>query len=407
MKRLLPLLFCLLLLCSCQLRLEKVEVSRETPPPPPPPQALPQPVSEPEPEPEPEPIPEPTPEELRLLRAEELLAGMTEAQKIGQLFLARCPGPAADGAALMERYQLGGYLLFKRDFQQADGSWSTAEQLSTRLESYQAAAAIPPLLGVDEEGGGVARASLNPNLFPEGRFASPQKLFQTGGLEGIFEDATYKSESLLQYGINLNLAPVADVSTDPADFMYQRAFGQEAAATADYVEAVVSAMERAGMGAVLKHFPGYGSCGDTHTAVVVDDRPWEQFVSADLLPFQAGMTHPNAAVLVSHNRVTCLDKDLPASLSPAAYRVLREDMGFTGVILTDDLAMDAVGAYASDGQAAVMALQAGADLLISSDFQTEWEQVSQALAEGTLTPERVEQSVLRILQWKLLLGIVE
>ncbi len=413
MKRLLPLFLCLLLLCSCQLRLEKLEdVSRETweadtPEALPPMEIEPQPEPQPEPDPIPEPEPEPTEEELRLLRAREILSTMTAGQKVGQLFFARCPGPNGDGAALMERYQLGGYLLFKRDFQQADGSWSTAEQLKTRLESYKNAALISPLFGVDEEGGTVVRASQNPNFFPEGRFASPQKLFKKGGFSEIFDDASYKSEKLLQYGINVNLAPVADVSLDEDDFMYQRAFGQEAPATAQYVETVTAAMEQAGMGAVLKHFPGYGNCGDTHTAVVVDDRPYEQFAGSDFLPFAAGIAHPNAAVLVSHNIVTCMDDTLPASLSPAVYKVLREELGFAGVALTDDLAMDAVGDYAQSGTAAVMAVQAGADLLISSDFQTDIAAIEQALANGTLTWERVEQSVLRILQWKLQLGILE
>ncbi len=410
MKRLLPLLLCLLLLCGCQLRLEKVE-----PPPAPPsaeeaepiPEPLPQPEPEPVPEPLPEPEPQPTPEELRLQRAQQLLAEMTTEQKVGQLFLVRCPGPAADGAALVAKYQIGGYLLFKRDFQQADGSWSTADQLKERLGSYRDAAQIPLLFGVDEEGGTVVRASQNPNLFPEGKLLSPQKLFQKGGIEAILQDTSYKSEQLLQYGINVNLAPVADVSTDPSDFMYARAFGQDAAATADFVETVISAMEQSGMGAVLKHFPGYGSCGDTHTAVVVDDRPYEQFVTQDLLPFQAGMQHSNAAVLVSHNIVTCLDDTLPASLSPATYELLRLELGFTGVALTDDLIMDAVGDYAGEGQAALMALQAGADLLISSQPDADIPRVLQALSDGEVPMARVEEAVLRILQWKLQLNILE
>ena len=119
----------------------------------------------------------------------------------------------------------------------------------------------------------------------------------------------------------MNLAPVADVSTDPADFIYDRALGQDAQATADYVTDVVTAMRDCGIGSVLKHFPGYGSNVDTHTGIAVDQRPLEQFESADFLPFSAGMAAGNGttAVLVSHNIMTAVDESLPASLSPAVH----------------------------------------------------------------------------------------
>lgn len=188
--------------------------------------------------------------------------------------------------------------------------------------------------------------------------------------------------------------------------MYDRAFGGDAAATADYVRTVVAAMDSCGMGAVLKHFPGYGNNRDTHTAAVVDSRPREQFTESDLLPFSAGMEWDNAAVLVSHNIVTCMDESLPASLSPAVYRVLREELGFAGVALTDDLAMDAVADYAAGGQAAVLALQAGADMVVSSDLERDLDRVLQAVAEGSLSRERVEEAALRVLQWKLRLGVL-
>lgn len=414
MKPYLKIILCILLalgLTGCSLELEQPQaVSRETleaiqseryPAP----QPEPEPVPVPQPEPQPE--PEPTEEELRLARAEEILGAMTLQQKVGQVFFARCPGPAADGAALMEQYQLGGYLLFKRDFQDAGGSWLTVEAFTQRLDSYRQAAVIAPFFGVDEEGGTVVRASQNPNLFPAGRFLSPQKLYAQGGFEAISQDAQYKNEKLLQYGINVNFAPVADVTTSAGDFMYDRAFGQDAQATAQYVETVVSQMTAAGVGAVLKHFPGYGSNRDTHTGAVTDTRPLEQFLESDLLPFRAGVEAGSAAVLVSHNIVTCMAPSLPASLSPEVYRILREDLGFTGVALTDDLAMDAVEDYTAGGQAAVLALQAGADMVVSSDFQKETGQVLLAVETGELSLERLEEAVLRVLLWKLELGVIE
>lgn len=131
------------------------------------------------------------------------------------------------------------------------------------------------------------------------------------------------------------------MSTNPADFMYDRTFGQDAAATADYVAQVVSQMAEDGMGSVLKHFPGYGNNVDTHTGIAVDQRPLESFTSSDFLPFQAGMESGGGktAVLVSHNIMTAVDGDLPASLSPKVHGLLRTDLGFDGVVMTDDLAM--------------------------------------------------------------------
>ena len=158
---------------------------------------------------------------------------------------------------------------------------------------------------------------------------------------------------------------------------------------------------------MLKHFPGYGSNRDTHTGVVTDVRPWEQFESCDLLPFKAGIEAGASAVLVSHNIVTCLDGNLPASLSPAVYDLLRQELGFTGVAITDDLAMDAVEDYARGGSAAVMALQAGADIVLTDKPEENIAQVRAALDSGELSSQRLQEAVLRILLWKLELGVIQ
>ena len=175
---------------------------------------------------------------------------------------------------------------------------------------------------------------------------------------------------------------------------------------AEYADTVVSAMGEAGIGSVLKHFPGYGSNRDTHTGIAVDQRPLEQFRQSDFLPFQAGIDAGAGGVLVSHNIVTCLDPELPASLSPASYQVLREELGFEGVAMTDDLDMDAVQKYVEEGTAPVMALQAGADLVLTSDPQGGIPSVLEAVETGALTWDRLDQSVLRVLRWKLQLGLL-
>ena len=206
----------------------------------------------------------------------------------------------------------------------------------------------------------------------------------------------------------MNFAPVCDVSTDPKDFIYDRTLGQDANMTADYVRLVVPAMTEGGTLPVLKHFPGYGSNADTHTGIAVDQRPMETFETADLLPFKAGIEAGAPFVLVSHNIVNCMDPELPASLSPAVHKILREECGFDGIAITDDLAMDAVNAYARDGAVAVLALQAGNDMIVTTDYRTQIPAVIAAVQEGTLEESVIDDACLRVLRCKdTFLGIPE
>ena len=347
-------------------------------------------------EPSPAPVPEPPADPL-----EKFLDSMTLAEKVGQLFFVRCP--AENAAEDVSAYHLGGYILFGRDTKD-----KTANELIQAIQSYQDAAAVPLLIGVDEEGGTVVRVSSNPHLRSE-KFASPQRLYSLGGMERVVADAREKDVLLDALGFNVNLAPVADVSTNPNDFIYPRAFGQDAPATADYVSAVTAQMAADGIGSVLKHFPGYGDNADTHTGIAVDERPYEDFVNSDFLPFSAGFQSGGAmtAVLVSHNIVECMDGELPASLSPNVHRVLREELGFDGVVMTDDLAMEAVSAYAGDGAVAVMALEAGNDLVLTTDYRTQIPKVIEAVENGTLNKAVIDAACLRVLRWKQALGLLE
>ena len=329
---------------------------------------------------------------------EELLSTMTVEEKVGQMFFVRCPDTGAVEA--VSQYKLGGYILFGRDFKD-----KTAEQVRNDISSYQSASGVPLLIGTDEEGGTVVRASSNPNLFSH-RGLSPQALFAEGGMDSIIQDARQKTVTLLGLGVNVNLAPVADVSTDPNDFIYDRSFGQDAQATAEYVSNVVKTMDAEGIGSVLKHFPGYGNNVDTHTGVAIDERPYETFQTSDYLPFTAGIQAGADAVLVSHNVMSCVDNQLPASLSPAVHNELHSTLGFQGVTMTYDLAMDAVAAYAGDQSPAVMAVKAGNDMIITTDFQTQIPEVVQAVKSGEIDEAQIDQSVTRILQWKYDLGLL-
>ncbi len=335
-----------------------------------------------------------TPEE----RAGAILSEMTLEEKVGQMFVARCPDKGA--AALAADYHLGGYILFSSDF-----SKQTKESASQIIQSYQDAVEIPLLIGVDEEGGAVNRISRYPAYRAE-PFPSAQELYSSGGFEAVRSDTLEKCRLLEELGINLNFAPVCDVSQDPEDFIYARSFGQDAQQTAQYVDTVVTAMGEAGMGSVLKHFPGYGNNEDTHTGIAYDDRSYETFTGSDFLPFQAGINAGADVVLVSHNIVRCMDGQYPASLSPEVHRILREELGFSGVIITDDLFMEGVRQFADDKAAAVLAVKAGNDLLCCTDFEVQIPAVLDAVAAGEISEEQIDQSVLRILNLKLKLGLL-
>ena len=386
MKRLLALTMMILLLCGCG--------AKEQNPPLPLPAASSAASSAEEPTPLPEEPPEP-PDPL-----DELLAGMTLEEKVGQLFFVRCP--AANAAEDVSAYHLGGYILFGRDTKE-----KTAGELIETIHAYQSAAKIPLLIGVDEEGGTVVRVSSNPHLRTS-KFQSPQKVFANGGMDGVIADTAEKDRLLKALGFNVNLAPVADLSTNPNDFIHGRSFGQDVAATAEYITAVTRQMREDAMGSSLKHFPGYGSNVDTHTGIARDSRPIEQFREEDFLPFQGGFTGggDTTSVMVSHNIMECVDADLPASLSPAVHSLLREELGFTGIIMTDDLAMEAVSAYAGDGSVALMALQAGNDMVITGDYPTQIPKIIAAVEEGILSEEVIDTACRNVLAWKQALGLI-
>ena len=348
--------------------------------------------------------PEKTPEQLAEQRLNERIEGMTLEEKVGQLFFVRCP--ETDVAEDVKTYHLGGLLLFGRDYKDADGNWLSADDFTAKLASYQAAADLPLFIGSDEEGGTVTRASRNPNLFSS-PLKSPQELYAAAGMDGLLEETLRYNERLKALGINVNFAPVCVVSTDKNDFIYARSFGKDAQTTADYIAKAVTEYEAAGVACVLKHFPGYGNNVDTHTGIAVDERSYETFETSDFLPFSAGIAAGAPFVLVSHNIVNCMDASLPASLSPKVHEILRGTLGFDGLIVTDDLAMDAVKSYAQDGSVAVLALQAGNDMIVTTDYQTQIPQVIAAVQAGEIDEREIDAHVYRVLHEKQTLGLID
>lgn len=328
----------------------------------------------------------------------ELLASMTIEEKVGQMFLARCP--VTGGVEAIGQYHFGGIVMFAANF---DGK--TSEDTIAETASYQSASKIPLLIAVDEEGGTVTRISRFTS-YRSSKFLSPRELYAQGGFELIKSDTAEKCELLLSLGVNVNLAPVCDISTNLDDFMYYRSLGQDAATTSEYVTDVVNVMNGYKVGCSLKHFPGYGSNGDTHTDIITDTRDYSVFEQSDFLPFSAGIEAGAGSVMVSHNIVTCIDADYPASLSAKMHKVLRDTLGFDGVITTDDLSMSAITLYTDGSSAAVAAVEAGNDMLCCSDYITQYAAVLDAVQNGRITEERIDESVTRILKWKQSLGLL-
>ncbi len=333
-------------------------------------------------------------EELPAVSSEEYKNNMTLEEKIGQLFMVRCDSITEND---IKNMQPGGIIMFSSDF---DGL--TKDSVKNKTEGFNKLSNIAPYIAVDEEGGTVVRVSSHKNLAPE-KYESPQYYYNKGGMSLVLDNAAEKSELLLSLGINMNLAPVADVSQDPKHFIYERSFGRNVAETADYVKQVVEVMEEHNITSCLKHFPGYGGNIDTHQYVAIDNRPLSQFRSADFLPFKSGIAAGADFVLVAHNIVTAIDPDMPATLSKPIHDILRNELGFRGIIITDDMAMAAAADYSEPYKAAVLA---GNDMVIVTDFKAAYDEVYNAVRNGEIPESIIDAAVDRILTAKKEKGII-
>ena len=330
---------------------------------------------------------------------EKMLDSMTTEEKVGQMIMG-CFYNGTPDPETVDMYHLGSVLLFRPSFTSGDVS-----SLRASLDAIDEACAVDPLIAVDEEGGTVVRVS-GGTSFRAGAFDSPRNVFSSGGLEAIEKDTHEKNALLSELGIDLNLAPVCDISTDPSDFMYSRSLGQDAETTSQYAKTVVKACLEDDMGCCLKHFPGYGNAVDTHYGAAVNDRTMKQIRKEDLLPFKAGIKAGAPSVLISHNIVSALDDRMPASLSPAVHNLLRYDMGFDGVVITDDMSMGAIYAFTQGADSAVTAVLAGNDMLCTGEYAYQYEMLLDAVEDGVISGERLDSSVRRILTWKKDLSLI-
>ncbi|MBR4224143.1 MAG: beta-hexosaminidase [Oscillospiraceae bacterium] len=344
---------------------------------------------------------EKTREQLLEERVDEIARGMKIDEKIGQLLLGRA---SADPAADMATYHMGGITFYADDFKNSD-----PDKFKKLIGSITRNAAVVPFYAVDEEGGNIVRVSKF-KQFRDEPFPSPKELYDRGGTELLEVDMKEKADLLLGIGLNMDLAPVADVSADKNSYIYDRTIGQDCENTADAVAHIVHAANGKGLATCLKHFPGYGENVDTHKGVAHDPTEAQEIWYNDLTVFTAGIAADEEripAVMVAHTIYDDIDPDHPASLSPEIHKALRERAGFDGVAITDDLGMDAIKDYASSGSVYVEAVLADNDLLCVTDINTAYNDLVNAYNDGVINDEIIDAHLRRILIMKLRFGIIK
>lgn len=343
------------------------------------------------------PVPEPDP-------LAEQLAAMTVEEKVGQLLIGGFEGTEIGDQAtrLVQEYQVGGLILYGRNI-------AGAGQLVTLTNGLKAlnGDGIPLFLSIDQEGGGVDRMPPEVRRTP-GAYC----VGQTGSVPAAQSYGDVLAAECAAFGLNLDFAPVLDVWSNPGNTVIgQRAFSADARTVAGLGPAAARRMMDQGIIPAVKHFPGHGDTAvDSHVGLPVVDKSPEELEETELIPFRAAIQSAGTdgqvpAVMVAHILLTQLDPERPASLSPAVVTgLLREELGFAGAVLTDDLTMGAVTQSYGLGEAAVLAVEAGCDILLVCHGQDSVPAVRTALLEavasGRITTERLDESVYRILRLK-------
>ena len=294
----------------------------------------------------------------------------------------------------LSQYAVGGLIYAKQNIKSAD-------QLKEMISGTQGFSKYPLFIGIDEEGGSVSRiaeSGLADNVGTMGDIGTsgdPSKAKEAGSAI-----AAYLSE----YGFNLDFAPVADVILEGNSIIGDRSFGSNAGDDAAVVSACVEGLQEGDVSACLKHFPGLGSTTeDTHEGMATSEKTKEDFETTDFLSFQGGIDAGADFVMVSHLSVPNITGDnTPSSLSDKMITdILRGELGFNGIVITDAMDMKAVTDYYTSDEAAVKALQAGADMiLMPEDFEAAYQGVLDAVNNGTLSEERINESLQRIYRVK-------
>lgn len=383
------------------------------PPSEPPSPALPEPpVETPSPVP-PEPpavTPPPAPPEPPVetpMSARETLESMTLREKVCQMFMVfasdlagqeRATRAGASTRAALEKFPVGGVLYDA-------GNMVDKEQVRTMLETTQSYSRIPLIFTCDEEGGRVGRLMRTVGTTRLGPMLSYADL----GPETARTNARTIAQDMASLGFNTDLAPVADVWSNPANTVIgDRAYSSDFSQAAQLIPAAVEGFHAGGVACTLKHFPGHGdTMEDSHNGMAYVNKSADELRAEELAPFRAGISAGADMVMVGHLTVSDLDGE-PAPFSyKLVTELLREELGFQGVVITDSLKMKAITNRYSSGEAAVKAVQAGVDLLLCpADLEESVEALLDAVERGELSETRIDESVLRILEMKELLGIL-
>ena len=340
---------------------------------------------------------------------EDILAEMTLEEKIYQMFIVspeQITGVNTVTAAgettklALQTYPVGGIMYSKPNM-------ISQEQIKEVIDNSQSYSDINLFIAVDEEGGTVNRLM---DTLGTTRIDS-MYTYKNKGTKTARENARTIAKDMKSLGFNLDFAPVADVWTNPQNTVIgERAYSDDFKEAAELVNAAVEGFHEGGVLCTLKHFPGHGDTAeDTHTSTAYVTKSIENMKGEEFLPFEAGMDAGAELVMVGHMIVESVDDSVPASLSEKIVtKILREELGFDGLIITDALNMAAISEQYPSGQAAVMAVKAGNDLLLEPENLTESVNgIMEAVTEGDISEERINESVLRILQTKYDAGILE
>ncbi len=245
--------------------------------------------------------------------------------------------------------------------------------------------------------------------FREKPFPSPQNLYNEGGIEKILLIEKEKRDLLRKLGFNFNLAPVADISTNKSDYIYERSLGRNENETSDYIRREIEESNKDNkFTQCLKHFPGYGNNSDTHFNLVVDDRKYEIFEKKDFLPFISGIKSNVNMILISHNVVNCIDDKFPGSCSLKMYNLLRNKLNYSGLFVTDSMSMGAIVQWEKINKisAVVLSVKAGCNVIITSEFERHYNEVLNAVLNGDIKIDVIEKAALKVIAWKLYSGII-
>ena len=356
--------------------------------------------------PEPTPEPTPTPDPVKV-RAEELLSGMTLREKLCQLMIVRpevltgeSPVTAAGETTrlALETYPVGG-LIYSVD------NLVTQEQTREMITNTQSYSKLPLFISADEEGGNVGRL-----MYKLGTtWVNSMYSYKDQGADTAYSNAKTIGTDMVSCLFNTDFAPVADVWTNPANTVIgDRAYSDDFEQAAELVASAVRGFTDAGVICCLKHFPGHGDTStDTHEGAAVVSKSLDELRAGEFLPFVSGIEAGADMVMMGHITVTLVDPE-PATISKAIITdVLRGELGWDGVVISDSLDMGALAGY-DNGEVCVKFLEAGGDILLGiPDIETALTALEAAVTDGRLTESRIDESVQRVLELKISHGIVE